>query len=80
MAKEINPDSRCSCGSGKKYKNCHGAAADSAGTAKKIPKAYVGAAILAIILAGIVFYMTQTKPGKGGQVWSEEHGHYHDAP
>jgi hypothetical protein len=79
MAKEINPDSRCACGSGKKYKNCHGAAAAVSGTAKKIPKAYIGAAALALILAGIVFYKTQSKPAKT-QVWSEEHGHYHDAP
>jgi hypothetical protein len=77
MAKEINPNSRCSCGSGKKYKNCHGAAAEPS-TAKKRPVGYLVVAVIVLALAAFAFYKTQAKPK--GQVWSEEHGHYHDAP
>ena len=79
MKSKISRNEACPCGSGKKYKNCH----ESKETKKssKIP-----------MILGIVIIMTigifvlkpnpslKSSGGKPGQVWSEEHGHWHDAP
>ena len=81
MAREsvtIEPNARCSCGSGKKFKNCHGAAAEAKASAKKTPTGYIVAGVIVVAIAAFAFYKFQAKPS--GQVWSEEHGHYHDAP
>jgi hypothetical protein len=81
MAREsvtIDRNARCSCGSGKKFKNCHGATAEAKASAKKTPTGYIVAAVIVLAVAFFALYKSQTKPT--GQVWSEEHGHYHDAP
>ena len=78
MVKAISPNSRCSCGSGKKYKNCHGMETGVAVAVKKFPLGYIVAIVIVVLVAVFTLYKTQTKPS--GQVWSEEHGHFHDAP
>src|SRR6187402_2974080 len=72
----IDPNARCSCGSGKKFKNCHGAVAESKASAKKKPTGYIVAVVIVLAVAAFALYKYETKPS--GQVWSEEHGHYHD--
>jgi hypothetical protein len=87
MTKAISPNSRCFCGSGKKYKNCHGAAS-AAASAKKFPVGYVVAAAIVLVVVALAFYKSQDRGGPGGapgaapagKVWSTEHGHWHDAP
>ena len=71
----------CPCGSGKKHKHC---------CAGKIPwyreskwtGALVAAVLLGGLLAGVVFTGDDEADGSApsGQVWSEEHQHWHDAP
>jgi hypothetical protein len=82
MNQTVNRNARCHCGSGKKFKNCHGAVAVSPG--RKIPVLYFVAGAI-IIAAAFVFYTNRsgsTQPGQAppGKVWSAEHGHWHDAP
>jgi uncharacterized protein YchJ len=78
MVKAIGANTRCPCGSGKKYKNCHGTEVASSAVARKVPMGYIAAGVIVLVIAAILFYKTQSKPS--GQVWSQEHGHYHDAP
>jgi SEC-C motif len=66
----------CHCGSGRKYKKCHGVKETPAARGRILLLA-VGGAVLAAILVGISSFTGQ---GAGPtRVWSTEHGHYHDA-
>ena len=83
MADTAQRNARCHCGSGKKYKNCHGAAPASSG--RRIPVGYL--LIGAVVIAVAVFAMLKQTGGSAapgaappGKVWSAEHGHWHDAP
>jgi hypothetical protein len=65
----------CDCGSGKKFKKCHGAQSAST-TQSRWLMLTVGAAIIAAIAAGIASF-------RGGssstvRVWDPAHGHYHN--
>jgi hypothetical protein len=78
-----NRNARCHCGSGKKFKNCHGAVANA--PRRKFPLGYVVAGIVLLAaLFAIYTNMNSTSPQPGqappGKVWSAEHGHWHDAP
>ena len=75
MAK-IGRNDPCSCGSGKKYKNCHGAESNRGG-----PSRMMLVLIAAVILAAILAVVSNGRSGgsSAGRVWSPEHGHYHDA-
>jgi uncharacterized protein YecA (UPF0149 family) len=84
MSDAPNRNARCHCGSGKKFKNCHGAAPVGGG-GRKLPVGYilVGAAILAVAAFALMKQTgVTTPPGAAppGKVWSAEHGHWHDAP
>jgi hypothetical protein len=65
----------CSCGSGKKFKKCHGVktANDRQG---KMLMIVVGGALVAA-LAAMAAQVTTERRGDEGRVWSPEHGHYH---
>jgi SEC-C motif len=66
----------CHCGSGRKYKKCHGVK-ETPATRGRFLLIAVGGAVLAAILVGISSFTGQ---GSGPtRVWSTEHGHYHDA-
>ena len=66
----------CHCGSGRKFKKCHGARATAA--SGNMMLLLVGAAVLAAIVVGIASFTGDPAAGPT-RVWSTEHGHYHDA-
>ena len=79
----------CACGSGKKYKVCHGAKthreADPANTPGSKWAFAIVMLFLLILIAWAGITMFNDKPAAtsmsgeapAGKVWSEEHGHYH---
>jgi hypothetical protein len=66
----------CHCGSGRKFKKCHGEKAAAA--SGNLMLLLVGGAILAAIVVGIASFTGDQAAGPQ-RVWSTEHGHYHDA-
>jgi hypothetical protein len=64
---------RCPCESGKKFKQCCGAKKD------QMSPLLVVALIAGAILAVVVIVTSVRQSSGSGQVWSAEHGHYHDA-
>jgi SEC-C motif len=64
----------CPCGSGKKFKHCHGAQADGMSLAMKLALVAAGAALVAGLVLGFSSFNTEATPGG---VWSEEHNHFH---
>ena len=74
-----NRNEPCPCGSGKKYKVC---CANKRTTSQWAALASVVVfALLAVwAVAGVLHRVATEKPleAPAGQVWSEEHGHYHE--
>ena len=66
----------CSCGSGKKFKRCHGLTPESARSGRLLMIA-VGVAVVAAVAAGIASFTTQRSSSV--RVWDPAHGHFHDA-
>ena len=80
MKGKINRNDPCPCGSGKKYKNCHEGKDAKKSSSSKYPLIFGG---LMVVLIGFLIINPNEgsrSGGKPGQVWSEEHGHWHDAP
>lgn len=75
MAK-LGRNDRCDCGSGKKYKHCHGLQTPSQ-VQSRVLMLTVGFAVIAAIVAGVVAF--RGGGTSGVRIWSAEHGHYHDA-
>ena len=73
---KIGRNDPCHCGSGKKYKRCHGVQEASSGASRLMLLAVAGA-MLAALIVGIASF-TGDGPS-GGRVWSAEHGHWHDS-
>ena len=67
----------CHCGSGRKFKKCHGVKTDSAARSN-VMMLLVGGAVLAAIVVAISSFTGDRTSGPT-RVWSTEHGHYHDA-
>ncbi|MGH9202877.1 MAG: SEC-C metal-binding domain-containing protein [Vicinamibacterales bacterium] len=67
----------CSCGSGKKFKRCHGSKTDTARSSQVLLIA-VGIALLGAVAAGIASFSTR-QSASSARVWDPAHGHYHDA-
>jgi SEC-C motif len=65
----------CSCGSGKKYKRCHGVKTASKRQSQML-MIVVGGAVLAA-LAAVVGSVTTDRRGSAERVWDPVHGHYH---
>lgn len=65
----------CSCGSGKKYKRCHGMTSHTVKSSRILMIA-VGAAVVAAVAAGIASFTTDRS--SAGRTWDPAHGHYHD--
>jgi hypothetical protein len=79
MKSKINRNDPCPCGSGKKYKNCH----EDKQTKNKSKIPLILGIILIVTIGIFILKPNQdlkSSGGKPGQVWSEEHGHWHDAP
>ena len=89
----------CHCGSGKKYKVCHGTTKEAtnnvvyfiAGLAIAVfiflffGSSDSGSESLPVSQSPILPYTSRSSPkppgdAPPGKVWSEEHGHWHDAP
>jgi len=64
----------CPCGSGRKYKHCHGAKSDGMSLGMKLALLAAGAALVAGLVLGFSSFNAETTPGG---VWSEEHNHFH---
>ena len=64
----------CPCGSGRKYKKCHGVKADA--SQNHLMMLVIGGAVVAAIVVGILSFTGERATGPT-QVWSSEHGHYH---
>jgi SEC-C motif len=67
----------CSCGSGKKFKKCHGIKTDSQ-RQSKVLMIVVGGAMIAA-LAAVMAQVTTDNRGGPTRVWDPAHGHYHTA-
>jgi len=67
----------CHCGSGRKFKKCHGTKPESAAKGNMM-LLLVGGAVLAALIVGIASFTGERASGPT-RVWSNEHGHYHDA-
>lgn len=78
MSDTTTRNARCHCGSGKKFKNCHGANM-TAPAGRKIPTVYYFIAAAVLVVALLAVWKQADKPAPG-RVWSEEHGHWHDVP
>jgi hypothetical protein len=74
MAKSGRND-LCSCGSGKKFKKCHGIKTESQRQSRLL-MIVVGGAVIAA-LAAVVGQMTTDRRGGAERVWDPVHGHYH---
>jgi hypothetical protein len=64
----------CSCGSGKKYKNCHALKTSGLTRAQLVALGLVGALVATGL--GLAFANRGDHAQQTG-VWSVEHGHYH---
>ena len=72
----------CPCGSGKKYKQCcEGKAAEKTTFLTKWIAVILGILVLLVAAGTVASFFTddQNKNAPPGQVWSPEHGHWHDA-
>jgi SEC-C motif len=63
----------CPCESGKKYKQC------CALKQHQMSRLVLLLLIAGAIMAVVVIVTSVRRSGGSGQVWSAEHGHYHDA-
>jgi len=66
----------CSCGSGKKFKKCHGVTTTS-NRQSKVLMIVVGGAVIAA-LAAIALQVTTERRSGSDRVWDPVHGHYHN--
>ena len=88
MNKKVGRNDPCHCGSGKKYKICHGRSADRGGNREMIVWMLIAGVVVIVSLGylanKILTSDSQNNPPPGpappGKVWSSEHGHWHDAP
>ena len=74
MAKSGRND-LCSCGSGKKFKKCHGIKTESQRQSRLL-MIVVGGAVIAA-LAAVVGADDDRSSRRAERVWDPAHGHYH---
>ena len=73
---KIGRNEPCSCGSGKKFKRCHGAEPATSRQSKML-LIIVGGAVLAALVA-VLALVTTERSGGATRVWDPAHGHYHN--
>jgi hypothetical protein len=78
MAKKLNRNDPCHCGSGKKYKNCH-MDKDNAKIGSKVGMIAVAiAVVLGLWFAGTAIFGGSGVPDcPSGTTWSDAHQHCH---
>lgn len=80
MAKPIKAgrNELCACGSGKKFKKCHGMRSERRSPVVTAVTVLVGGMVLAAVVFGFSSYGREgsTTPAPG-RTWSPEHGHWH---
>ncbi len=71
----------CPCGSGRKYKNCHGAKGATSRSSPVVLVVVAVALVVGLLVAGRALLGSGAAgpdgEGPPGKVWSEEHGHWH---
>ena len=67
----------CPCGSGRKFKKCCEPRQLAGRRSSRILILAVGGVLAAALATAIISFNREPSP-TGGQVWSPEHGHYHD--
>jgi hypothetical protein len=67
----------CPCGSGKKYKRCHGGEQPASRSSKLLIAVLVAALAGGVYAAVVGFGDEGASSAAPGRVWSPEHGHYH---
>jgi hypothetical protein len=75
-SRDIGRNDPCHCGSGKKYKHCHG---KTAGTMSPARRALLFTVIG--VFVGLLIFVVASRSrdaAPAGRVWSAEHGHWHD--
>ena len=72
----VSRNSNCPCGSGRKFKHCCEGRTARMSTGGRVLLALV----IVVALVGVVLaFANRADPAsRPGQVWSPEHGHYHD--
>jgi hypothetical protein len=66
----------CRCGSGKKFKRCHGVTSESSRSGRVL-MIVVGLGVAAAVVAGMAAFTTER--ASSVRVWDPVHGHFHDA-
>ena len=77
---KVSRNDPCPCNSGKKHKHCCGLKGTPSHRLWNIGLALL---VLLLLAGGVVAIYTAATEGTvapPGKVWSEEHGHWHDAP
>jgi len=75
---KIGRNDLCHCGSGKKFKDCHGR---KGGDNQWKKMAIYGGIVVALLWLATTIFSNNNSTARNappGKVWSEEHGHYHD--
>ena len=84
-AARVSRNDPCPCGSGRKYKKCHeGTDAEKPGRTGMLTIALLGLLVVGGATAVVISLARDggnaaRTGGRPGQVWSPEHGHWHDA-
>ncbi|HQX80376.1 MAG TPA: SEC-C metal-binding domain-containing protein [Vicinamibacterales bacterium] len=74
---KIGRNELCSCGSGKKFKKCHGLT-EPRSRANIMMFVLIGTLVIAGLAAAASSFTTDiSHTAKSTGVWSAEHGHYH---
>ena len=76
--KKISRNEKCPCGSGKKFKQCHGQKESPDTAWSKVAVVVIGVA-LAVGLGHGAWAMFNAPNANEGKVWNAEHGHFHNA-
>jgi hypothetical protein len=69
----------CACGSGKKFKRCHGPKTEGGGRSSTFLTVVVGGAILAAIAVGIASFSGLANQSSSDRIWDPAHGHFHNS-
>ena len=70
----------CSCGSGRKFKRCCEAKQKRGRFGSRVLLVVVVSAIVGAVVLFIDAFTREAPAAGPRQVWSPEHGHYHNAP